>query len=133
MKAVICTKYGPPGVLQLGEIEIPEPKVNEVLIKVKATTAHIGDTKIRQARPFLVRLVFGWLKPKAKLILGMEVSGEIISTGSEMQSFKPGDRIFALTGFNLGRYAEYLCLPATAKAGTFERKGLFSLKPENLC
>ena len=77
MKAVICTKYGTPEVLQFREVEKPVPKENEVLIKVYATTAHIGDTRIRRADPFLVRLVFGPFKPKKNLILGLEVSGII--------------------------------------------------------
>jgi len=132
MKAVICTKYGMPEVLQMKEIEKPKPKDDEVLIKVYATTAHIGDTRIRKANPFLARLVFGVFKPKKNLILGMEISGEIESVGKNVNSFKKGDKVFALTGFDLGGYAEYKCLPAKPKKGTFEKKGLVFLKPENL-
>jgi len=132
MKAVICTKYGPPEVLQLKELEKPQPKDNEVLIKVYATTAHIGDTRIRRADPFLVRLMFGLFKPKKNLILGLEVSGVIESVGKNVTSFKKNDKVFALTGFGLGGYAEYICLPEKVKKGTQERKGLVALKPENL-
>lgn len=133
MKAVICTKYGSPEVLKIKEVEKPKPKDNEVLIKIYATTAHIGDTRIRRVDPFLVRLVFGLFKPKKNLILGLEVSGEIESVGKNVKSFKKGDKVFALTGlFDLGGYAEYRCLPEKVKAGTQQRKGLVVLKPENL-
>ncbi len=82
MKAVICTKYGPPEVLQLKEVEKPTPKDNEVLIKVRTTTCHIGDVKIRgfkdiplwQKIPF--RLYLGITKPK-RSILGMELAGDV--------------------------------------------------------
>ena len=132
MKAVVCTKYGTPEVLQLKEIEKPKPKDNEVLIKVYATTAHIGDTRIRRAYPFLARLVFGLFNPKKNLILGMEISGEVESVGKSVNSFKKGDKVFALTGFDLGGYAEYKCLPEKSKEKTIEKRGLVALKPENL-
>ena len=132
MKAVVCTKYGTPEVLQLKEIEKPKPKDNEVLIKVYATTAHIGDTRIRRAYPFLARLVFGLFNPKKNLILGMEISGEVESVGKNVNSFKKGDKVFALTGFDLGGYAEYKCLPEKSKEKTIEKRGLVAPKPENL-
>ena len=102
MRAVICTKYGPPEVLQIKEVEKPKPKENEVLIKIFATTAHIGDTRIRRVDPFLVRLIFGLFKPKKDLILGLEISGIVESVGKNVKSFKKGDKVFALTGFGLG-------------------------------
>lgn len=133
MKAVICAKYGSPDGLKINEIEKPKPKENEVLIKIYATTVHKGDTRIRRADPFMVRLVFGLFKPKKNLILGLEVSGQIESVGSDVTSFKRGDKVFALTGFDgLGGYAEYICLPEKVKAGTQHKKGLVVLKPENL-
>ena len=132
MKAVICTKYGPPEVLQIKELEKPVPKENEVLIKVIATTAHIGDTRIRRADPFLVRLVFGLFKPRKNFIPGMELSGEIESIGKHVRSFKIGDSVFGLTGFSGGAYAEYRCLPETVKEGTQEKKGQVIPKPGNL-
>lgn len=132
MKAIICTQYGPPEVLQIKEIDKPKPKKNEVLIKIYASTAHIGDTRIRRVDPFLVRLIFGLFKPKKNLILGLEVSGLIEEAGENVKSFKVGDKIFALTGFGLGGYAEYICLPETVKEGTQQRKGFVALMPENL-
>ncbi len=118
--------------LQLREVDKPKPRDNEVLIKIYATTAHVGDTRIRKADSFLVRLVFGLFKPKKNLILGLEISGIIESVGKNVKSFKIGDHVFALTGFGLGGYAQYICLPEKAKDGTLERKGIVALKPENL-
>ncbi|MGF9697813.1 NAD(P)-dependent alcohol dehydrogenase [Paenibacillus sp. MABNR03] len=131
MKAVICTNYGPPEVLQIKEMEKPKPKDHEVLIKVFAATAHIGDTRIRRADPFLVRLVFGMLKPRKNLILGLEISGVIESVGKDVQTFKKGDKVFGLTGFR-GGYAEYICLPGKVKNGTGEKKGMVAIKPNHL-
>lgn len=132
MKAVVCTQYGAPEVLQFRDVEKPKPKDNEVLIKVYATSAHIGDTRIRRVDPFLVRLIFGLFKPKKNLILGLEVSGVIESVGKNVKLFKKDDKVFALTGFGLGGYAEYRCLPEKVRKGTQQRKGLVGIKPNNL-
>ncbi|MFW9819331.1 MAG: NAD(P)-dependent alcohol dehydrogenase [Candidatus Thorarchaeota archaeon] len=129
MKAVVYTKYGPPDVLQLKEIEKPIPKGNEVLIKVYATSVTIGDTIIRRGfhpdhkfQTFMLRLMLGFRKPK-RSILGMELAGEIKSVGSDVNKFKIGDQIFASTGFKLGAYAEYKCLP---------EDGVLAIKPTNI-
>lgn len=130
MKAVICTEYGQPEVLKIVEVAKPIPKEHEVLVKIFATTVHIGDTRIRKANPFLVRLIFGLFKPKKNMILGMEISGEIEAIGKKVTSFKAGDKVFAYTGFKFGGYAEYICLPEKSKS--FTKNGLLALKPENL-
>jgi len=115
MKAVICTKYGPPEVLQIKEVEKPSPKSNEVLIKIFATTVHIGDTKIRRFEPGLgpvkdfffkpiMRIIVGFTGPRKK-ILGMELSGEIEAVGKDVTLFKLGDPVFASTEFRFGTYA----------------------------
>ncbi len=133
MKAVICTKYGPPEVLQLKEIRKPVPEYHEVLVKVKATTAHIGDTKIRRFEPGLgavkdfffkpvMRILMGFRAPRKK-ILGMEFAGDIESIGKYVTKFKPGDAVFASTEFRLGAYAEYLCIPEIAA---------IAIKPKNM-
>ncbi len=133
MKAVICTKYGPPEVLQIKEVEKPVPKPDEVLIKILATTAHIGDTKIRRFEPGMgpvkdiffkpvMRIILGFTKPR-KQILGMELSGEIEAVGKDVTLFKVGDPVFASTEFRFGTYAQYCCIP---------EKGILAIKPVNM-
>src|SRR5881392_59074 len=118
MKAIVCTKYGPPTVLQAKEVDKPTPKDDQVLIRVRATTVTSGDVRLRKADPFLIRLFFGLLKPR-KPILGSDLAGEVEAVGKGVRRFKPGDRVFGLGGRT---YAEYTCLT---------EKGPRALKPTN--
>jgi len=109
MKAIIATKYGPPNVLELRDVDKPIPKDNEILIKIRATTVSSGDYRIRKADPFIVRLIFGFSKPRRE-ILGGIFAGEIEKVGNEITKFKIGDKVFGSSGMKFGTYAEYLTL-----------------------
>ena len=119
MKAIVCTKLGPPDVLQLKEVKKPIPKDNEVLIKIYATTVNPIDWKFRSGKMFLVRLMYSLMKPKAN-ILGVELAGTIESTGRDVRLIKQGDQVYG--GGRNGAYAEYITL----------RQENVALKPSNM-
>jgi len=114
MKAVFCSKYGPPEVLQIIELEKPKPKENEVLVKIFATTVSVGDTRIRGFKVPLsfwlpALFVLGLRKPK-RSIPGSVFAGEIEIVGKDVKNFRKGDQVFAGTGHNFGANAEYICV-----------------------
>ena len=89
MKAVVSTKYGPPEVLQLKDVEKPFPKENEILVKVQATTVNRTDCANLRAKPHIMRLFLGLLKPK-KPVMGTEFSGDVEAVGKDVSLFKIG-------------------------------------------
>lgn len=120
MKAVVATGYGSPEVLQLQEVSKPQPKPDEVLIKIHATSVTASDVLIRGLNApiiyrLIVQLVFGFGKPRNP-ILGMVVAGTIVDKGKNVTKFNLSDEVFAYcsvspTKHRFGSYAEYICLP----------------------
>jgi NADPH:quinone reductase-like Zn-dependent oxidoreductase len=110
MKAIVCTKYGSPDVLELKEVEKPTPKDNEVLIRVYAASATAADCMMRQGTPFYGRLFLGLKRPKNP-ITGTGFAGTIEAVGKEVKLFKEGDSVFGETGIGFSTNAEYVCLP----------------------
>src|SRR5512136_2733752 len=111
MKAIVCTKYGSPDVLQLQEVAKPAPKDDEVLIRIHAASINSRDWRLMRATPFFIRLVpGGFLQPKNK-ILGADVAGRVEAVGSNIRQFKPGDEVFGFLPSSTGRgtFAKYVC------------------------
>ena len=132
MKAVVYTRYGPPEVLRLAEVEKPVPNDNEVLVRIRATTVTAGDIRSRAFDVPLwqwlpARLYLGVTKPK-RAVLGLELAGDVEAVGADVTRFKPGDVVFAFAGFGFGGYAEYRCLSESGKP----TDGIIAKKPVNL-
>ena len=109
MKAAIHTKYGPPEVVKIMEVDKPVPKYNEVLIKVYATTVNRTDCGFRSAQYFVSRFFSGLLKPKFNT-LGNEFAGVIEDVGKKVTSFTIGDKVFGYNDYKFGAHAEYMTL-----------------------
>ena len=116
MKAIVCTKYGLPDVLQLKEVDKPTPKDNEVLVRIHATAVNDYDWSLVRGKPYLYRLMFGVLKPK-KQIPGMELAGKVLAIGASATSFKIGDAVYGdISEYGFGSFAEYICINEKALA-----------------
>ena len=116
MKAIICTEYGPPDVLQLKEVEKPTPKDNEVLVKVHSVSVNNPDWGFVRGKPFMARLWCGFLKPKFK-ILGSDIAGRVEAVGRSVKQFQPGDEVFGdISLYGFGGFAEYVSVPENALA-----------------
>lgn len=131
MKAILCAKYGPPEVLQIGQCKKPVPGRDEVLIKIYAASVTNSDIFIRGSNIPLIfmipmRLMLGITKPRNPII-GEVFSGEIEFAGSEIKRFKAGDQVYGLTGFSLGAYADYKCMKEIDS-----KRGCLAIKPGNI-
>lgn len=131
MKAVLCTRYGSPNVLHLGEYPKPEPLEDEVLIRIIASSVTNSDIFLRSSKVLWrmlvpMRIMIGITKPRNKVI-GEVFSGVIEKTGSKIKRFKAGDEVYGLTGMSLGAYAEYKCMKEIDSM-----RGCVAIKPRNI-
>jgi NADPH:quinone reductase-like Zn-dependent oxidoreductase len=131
MKAIICTKYGPPEVLQIQQRPKPVPKNDEVLIKIYAASVTNSDIFIRGSNIPLayripMRLMIGIRRPRNPVI-GEVFAGEIEHAGPDIRRFKPGDRVYGLTGYSLGAYADYKCMKEVDS-----KRGCLAVMPGNI-
>jgi NADPH:quinone reductase-like Zn-dependent oxidoreductase len=114
MKAVVYDRYGPPDVQRLEDVEQPIPNENDVLVKIHATTVTRSDCGVRGGKPFIIRLFFGLLRPRQR-ILGTELAGEVEAVGAAVSEFAIGDHVFGSTNaFRSGTHAEFICLPESS-------------------
>jgi NADPH:quinone reductase-like Zn-dependent oxidoreductase len=115
MKAIVYTTYGSPDVLEMGEVPVPTPKDDEVLVKIHAASVNYGDAVLVSGKPFIARLMgYGLLKPKHE-ILGTDIAGEVESVGANVKRFQPGDQVFGDIGdCGFGAFAEYVAVPEKA-------------------
>jgi NADPH:quinone reductase-like Zn-dependent oxidoreductase len=119
MRAVVCTRYGPPEVLELREVPTPSPGSKQVRIRIHATAVSVTDCRARSdlasapaALKFLARLFVGFGKPRQP-ILGSALAGEIDAIGKGVKHFAVGDRVYGYSGMRFGGNAEYVCLKET--------------------
>lgn len=119
MKAIVYTKYGPPEVLQLKDVEKPRPKEHQVLVKVHAASVNALDYRRFEKPSLLGRLMDKVLTKGINKILGTDVAGTVEAVGSSVTQFKPGDEVF---GVAPGSFAEYVCNGASK----------FTLKPAHV-
>lgn len=122
MKTIVYTKYGPPEVLQLNEVEKPTPSGSELLIRIIATTVTATECTFRKGKPLFSRLFTGLKRPKITT-LGEEFAGQIEVVGKDVKLFKKGDHVFGTAGPGFGANAEYICIP---------EDGVLTIKPTNM-
>jgi len=127
VKAVVCTRYGPPEVLRVEERETPVPRENGVRIRIRATAVTSSDCYVRglnlsPAYRLMARLALGWNAPRQP-VLGMVLSGEVDAVGPDARSLEVGEPVFGFNRHRFGTYAQYVCWP---------EDGLLAPRPANL-
>jgi len=122
MKAIVYTKYGPPDVLELKEVEKPSPRDNEILVKVHAASVNALDYRRFEMQSSLGRFMDTVLLKVINKVLGADIAGQVEAVGSNVTQFHPGDEVFGLSAGSVGAFAEYACA----------REDNLALKPTNL-
>ena len=121
MRAAVHTRFGPPEVIRVIEVDRPAPKGDEILIRVHATTVNRTDCGFRAAKPAIIRLFAGTTKPRHP-ILGTEFAGEVEAVGPRVTSFTPGERVFGYDERTFGAHAEYMAIS--------ERRAVATIPPD---
>jgi NADPH:quinone reductase-like Zn-dependent oxidoreductase len=124
MRAAVCTRYGPPEVVRIAEVEKPVPGDDELLVLVRATTVNRTDCGFRAAKPFITRFFTGLSRPRVA-ILGTEFAGEVEAVGRNVTAFETGDRVFGYSEGRFGCHAEYLTIPEDGSVATLPRELTF--------
>src|SRR5262252_3237722 len=114
MKAVVYTRYGPPDVLRLADVQTPVPKDDEVLVQVHAVSLNASDWEVLRGKPLYAR-IGGPFRPRHR-ILGSDIAGQVVAAGRNATRFDPGQDVFADILSSMGGFAEYVCVPQTALA-----------------
>jgi len=123
IKAIVCTEYGLPEILELKEVEKPTPRDDEVHVKVRATSVTTHNLFLLRGKPFMIRLMSGGLQKPKITTPGSDMAGQVVSVGRNAKRFRPGDEVFGdLTLCGFGAFAEYVCVPET----------VLTLKPSNI-
>ena len=117
MKAAVHTRYGPPDVVRVAEVDKPAVKDHEVLVKVHVTTVNRTDCGFRAAHPSFIRVFTGLLRPR-RTVLGTEFAGVVEAVGSSVTSFAVGDKVFGFSEWRFGAHAEYLSIPEDGPLAT---------------
>ena len=122
MNAIVYTKYGPPEVLQLKDVAKPEPKEDQVLVKVRAASANALDYRRFEKISTVGRLMEERLTKSVGKVLGADIAGVVEAVGASVKQFQPGDEVFGVAAGSKGGFAEYACAAEDHLA----------LKPSNL-
>ena len=109
MKTTFRTAYGPPDVISVRDVPRPEPRGDEVLVRVHAATVNRTDCAALWGKPYVFRFFVGWPRPRV-VATGTDFAGEVVAIGPDVSRFAVGDRIMGFNDNNLGSHAEYLCL-----------------------
>jgi NADPH:quinone reductase-like Zn-dependent oxidoreductase len=117
VKAAVRTRYGPPEVVRIAEVDKPAAKDHEVLVKVQMTTVNRTDCGFRSGKPFIVRFFSGLIRPRAT-VLGCEFAGAVEAVGRDVTSFEVGDKVFGFSEWRFGAHAEYLSIPEDGSIAT---------------
>lgn len=116
MKAIVYDRYGPPDVLRLMDVPVPEPIHDQVCIRVCRVSVNAPDWRLMRANPWIARLATGLVRPRIRT-LGSDVAGTVVKTGPDVKQFRVGDDVFGdLARYGFGGFAEFVCAPERALA-----------------